>query len=86
MYLIPQVKPVNFENATISVELCRDALVRSGHDREAQQLRGLEVSSPAGAEVALDVLKGISVSTEEVQTVLTFAIGAVQGALHPAAA
>jgi len=86
MYLIPQVNPVNYENATISVELCRDVLARSGHTKEAQQLRGLEVSSPAGAEVALGVLKGIDASTEDVQTALSFAVNAVEGALRPAAA
>jgi len=86
MYLIPKVTQVNFENATISVELCRDVLVRSGYSEEARRLRGLEVSSLAGAEVALDVLKGISPSTEDAQAALALAICAVQGALRPVAA
>jgi len=62
-----------FENATISIEAARTVLEREGHIEVARSLRGMEVSSPDSAEVALDALSSITVHTPESQASLAFA-------------
>lgn len=69
--------PVIFENAAISLEAVRTVLEREGHFEEAQVLRGLEVLSPSGAEVALDALRSITVRTPNTIDALNYAIGAM---------
>lgn len=75
--LQPTGDPVIFENAAISIEAVRNVLEREGHFEEAQVLRGLEVLSPSGAEVALDALRSITVRTPDTVEAIRFAISAM---------
>lgn len=69
--------PVIFENAAISLEAVRTVLERDRHFSEAQALRGLEVLSPSGAEVALDALRSITTRNPDTADVIQYAIGAM---------
>ena len=72
--------PVTFENAATSLEAVRALLEREGHSEEARTLRGLEVLSPSGAEVALDALRSITVRSSECADALAFAVAALSQA------
>lgn len=50
-----------FEHADVAVLFCRDALLEQGATAEATKLEGIEVSCPAMARVALNVLTGMRV-------------------------
>lgn len=50
-----------FEHADVAVLFCRDALLNQGATVEASKLEGIEVSCPAMARVAFNVLCGIRV-------------------------
>jgi hypothetical protein len=41
------------DNAAVMLDACRSELTRLGKTKEARQLRGLEVTSPTAARVAL---------------------------------
>lgn len=77
---IPIGAPVTFENVATSLEAVRALLEREGHIEEARVLRGLEVLSPTGAEVALDALRSITVHSEECAGALAFAMATLRQA------
>lgn len=78
----PYGDPVNFEQAAISLEAVRALLEREGHIEEARTLRGLEVLSPSGAEVALDALRSIRVRSTDVNDALLYAATACKQAAY----
>jgi predicted dinucleotide-utilizing enzyme len=67
---------VIFENAAISLEAVRTVLERENRFEEAQALRGLEVLSPSGAEVALDALRSITAHNPDTIDAVAYAITA----------
>jgi hypothetical protein len=62
-----------FENAAISLELCKSALMRDGRTEDARALSGLEVLSPGTAMAALYTISGISSNKDETREALYFA-------------
>lgn len=74
--------PVSYENAAISLEAVRALLENEGQSEEARTLRGLEVTSPAGAEVALDALRSIRARTSDSHDALRYAIQACARAAY----
>jgi hypothetical protein len=50
-----------YEHADVAVLFCRDALIDQGCTVEASKLEGIDVTCPAMARVALNVLRGIRV-------------------------
>ena len=62
-----------FENAAISLELCRSALMRDGRTEDARALSGLEVLSPGTAMAALYAVADISSEKDETREALRFA-------------
>lgn len=53
-----------FETANMTVLHCQRVLEQTGMTAEATQLRGIEVTDPLMAEVALDVLNKMRVKAE----------------------
>jgi len=73
----------NLANASIMIEVCRDALVRGGFVDEAKVLRGLEIYDLADAGLALDALQGINIPEEgEVSDARKYAISALTSILQ----
>lgn len=66
-----------YENAAISLEMCRSVLEREGQDAEARALHGLEVTCPASAEGALEALRSICARTRGARRAKDFALLAV---------
>ncbi len=52
------------ETANMTVLHCREVLEQTGMTQEAQSLRGIEVTDPHMARVALDLLQGMRVRAE----------------------
>ena len=80
--LQPDGVPVSLENAAVSLEAVRALLENEGQSEEARTLRGLEINSPAGAEVALDALRSICALTPDTRGALHYAIEACARATY----
>lgn len=67
-----------FENASLMLEVCRGVYERGGFCKEAQQLKGLEATSPATAYASLRTLQIVEARDEETASVRHLAIEALR--------
>jgi hypothetical protein len=80
LHPVPIGVPVTFENVATSLEAVRSLLEREGYTEEARVLRGLEVLSPSGAQVALDALRSITVRSPDCADAIAYAMAALRQA------
>lgn len=67
-----------FENASLMLEVCRGVYERGGFHQEAEQLRGLEATSPATAYASLLTLENVKSRSSETKSVRQYAIDALR--------
>lgn len=56
---------VNFEDAAMLLDACREELERSGFLGQAEALRGIEVLDRSGAEVALMTIRQLPSASQD---------------------
>ena len=71
----------SYENATVMLEACREMFEKEGLSDQARKLKGLEVTCPTSAQVALMVLRDLSVHGEA-DEVRRYTISALLGTLR----
>ena len=67
-----------FENASVMLEVCREAFERGGFKEEARQLRGLEATSQSTAYASLLTLMRVKPRSGETKSAKKFAIDALR--------
>lgn len=68
------------ENAQVMLDVCRTEYERAGHAVAVQDLRGLDVTSEASAQLALVAVYALPTPTEELRHLRACALAAVRGA------
>jgi len=70
------------ENAQVMLDMCRTEYERAGHAVAVQDLRGLDVTSEASAQLALSVVYRLPTASEELMSLRQCALQAVREAFR----